>query len=112
MAWSSVLGVLIADMFVMSVLSFFIARRHLPDRGATPLAGARVPFFGANQEQRLRDSRAMCEGSGRSLIPWAIVYYSTRAWPWALGLALALFAARGEHPEHLVAADFGLRPYR
>jgi len=82
--------VLIADTLVMSVLSFFIVGRHLPDRGATPLAGARVPFFSATHLQQLRDFRAMCEGSGRSLIPWAIVFYSMRAWPWALGLALAL----------------------
>ena len=81
---------LIADALVISVLSFFVVGRHLPDRGATPLAGSRMAFFSATHAQQLQDYRARCERSGRSLVPWAVVFYSARAWPWSLGLALVL----------------------
>jgi len=79
-----------ADLLVVSVLSFFVIGRHLPDRGGAPLAGARVPFFGSAHAEQLREARGRLENSNRSIVPWAVVFYSLRAFPWLLGLSLVL----------------------
>ena len=79
----------IAVAALISLVSFFVIGPHFPDRGATPIAGARVPFFSAEHSRQLREYKAICERDGRSLAWWAIVFYSVHVWPWLIGLAVA-----------------------
>ena len=78
------------------VISFFVIGPHFPDRGATPLFGARVVFFSAEHWRQLREYQALCLAHGKSLIWWRFVRIFLAAFPFvmALGVALSLWAAR------------------
>ena len=78
------------------LISFIVIGPHFPDRGATPLAGARVVFYSAEHRRQLREYRALCLAHGKSLIWWRFVQIFLLAFPFvmALGVALSLWAAR------------------
>jgi hypothetical protein len=80
----------------VALVSFFVIGPHFLDRGATPLAGARVVFFSPEHRRQLREYRALCLAQGKSLIWWRFVQIFLGAFPFvmALGVALSLWAAR------------------
>lgn|SRR5262245_6917016 len=90
--WAAVLAWVLA----IALVSFFVIGPHFPDRGATPLAGARVVFFSPAHLQQLREYRTICMSQGKSLIWWRFVRWSLMAFPFVLatGVAFSLWAPR------------------
>jgi len=80
----------------VSLIHFFVIGPHFPNRGATPLAGARVDFLSAEYRKQLREYRAFCLAHGKTLIWWRFARIFAVAFPFAMaiGVALILWATR------------------
>jgi amino acid transporter len=89
-------AVVVAWIAAVALISFFVIGVHFPDRGATPLAGARVTFFSGEHRRQLRDYRQQCLASGKTLFWWRFVRFFVVAFPFlmAVGVALSLWATR------------------
>ena len=88
--------VVVAWAAAVSLISLFVIGPHFPNRGATPLAGARVVFFSAEHRRQLREYRAFCVAHGKTLIWRRFVRLFVVVFPFAMaiGVALSLWATR------------------
>jgi hypothetical protein len=75
------------------LISFFVIGPHLPDRGATPLAGARSTWFSPRHRAELETYRRSCLAAGRSLLWWRIVRVILATWPSVFASAMAITLA-------------------
>ncbi len=89
-------AVVVAWMAAVALISFFVIGVHFQDRGATPLAGARVTFFSGEHRRQLREYREQCLARGKTLFWWRCVQSFVVAFPFlmAVGVALSLWATR------------------
>ena len=89
-------AVVVAWTVAVAMISFFVIGIHFPDRGATPLAGARVAFFSGEHRRQLREYREHCLARGKTLFWWRFVRSFVVAFPFlmAIGVALSLWATR------------------
>jgi amino acid transporter len=89
-------AVVVAWTAAVAIICFFVVGVHFPDRGATPLAGARVSFFSDEHRRQLREYREQCVARGKTLFWWRFVRSFVVAFPFlmAIGVALSLWATR------------------
>jgi len=86
----------IAWLLLVSLVSFFVIGPNFPDRGATPLAGARVMFGSPEHRRQLSEYRTLCVSRGKPLIWWWLVrVYAVVGVPYLIvGIALSLWSTR------------------
>jgi hypothetical protein len=88
--WLAILGLFV----VATLVSFFVIGPNFPDRGATPVAGARLPWFSTGHEAQLREYHDLCVRQGRSLV-WSNymrVFMASWRWLMLVGIAVSVLA--------------------
>lgn len=84
--WLVILGLFVAATLV----SFFVIGPNFPDRGATPIAGARLPWFSPGHERQLRQYHDLCVREGRSLVWSNYTRAFMASWRWLMLAAITL----------------------
>jgi hypothetical protein len=84
--WIVILGLAV----VATLASFFVIGPNFPEGGATPLAGARLPWFSPGHETQLRQYHDLCVREGRSLVWSTYMRTFTALWRWLMLAAIAL----------------------
>ena len=84
--WLVILGLVV----VATLVSFFVIGPNFPDRGATPIAGARLPWFSPGHEAQLREYHDLCVREGRSLVWSNYMRAFMASWRWLMLAAIAL----------------------
>lgn len=89
-------GIFIAWLLAASLVSFYIVGPRVPERGATPIFGARVGFYTPEHWRQLAAYRTWCLLVGKSLVWWRVVrWFGILGILWLLiGIALSLWATR------------------
>src|SRR5579872_6190040 len=72
--------------------AFFAIGPMFVDRGASPIFGAKRPFFSAAHRAELRMYRTRCQQAGTSLIWWRVVRYAEYGIPALVLAAIAVGA--------------------
>jgi hypothetical protein len=84
--WLVILGLVV----VATLVSFFVIGPNFPDRGATPIAGARLPWLSPGHAVQLREYHDLCVREGRSL-GWSNYMRPFMAsWLWLMLAAITL----------------------
>lgn len=84
--WLVILGLVV----VATLVSFFVIGPNFPDRGATPIAGARLAWLSPGHEAQLRDYHELCVQEGRSLVWSNYMRAFMASWRWLMLAAIAL----------------------
>jgi hypothetical protein len=77
-------AVVVAWAAAVAMISFFVVGAHFPDRGASPVAGARVTFFSGEHRRQLREYREDCLARGKTLFWWRFVRSFVVAFPFLI----------------------------
>ena len=89
-------AILIAWLSVATLASYFAIGPHFPNRGATPIAGATIPWGSPEHRRELAEYRRICLAEGKSLVWWHVIHwYGIIGMPWlVVGVVLSLWATR------------------
>ena len=82
--------VILALLAIAVLISFFEIGPNFPHRGATPIAGARLPWFSPGHEAQLREYHDLCVREGRSLVWSNYMRAFMASWRWLMLAAIAL----------------------
>jgi hypothetical protein len=74
--------VILALLVLAVLVSFFVIGPNFPDRGATPLAGAKLPWDSPGHETQLRQYHDLCVREGRSLVWSSYMRAFMASWLW------------------------------